>query len=58
MTLAIIVIIVIGLVLGAVLAVRIVANSMSGRPTQSVADGSGQPQELELRQGQIGRAHV
>lgn len=51
MTLTIIVIIVIGLVLGAVLAVRIVSNSMSSRPTQSVADGSGQPQELELRQG-------
>lgn len=55
MTLAIIVIIVIGLVLGAALAVRIVATAMSSRPAAPAAAEQPQtpqqmPQVLELRQ--------
>lgn len=51
MTLAIIVIIVIGLVLGAALAVRIVATAMGSRPaTPAAAEQPQTPQVLELRQ--------
>lgn len=47
-TLTIIAITVIGVVLGAVLAVWIVRDAISNRPTQPIANG--QPQVLELRQ--------